>query len=222
MFVFVFVLMLALVATLGGGGGGPAGGGGDLMLLPLRLMRDEIEDDEIDDEDEVVFEAAPMLAMLTDLCGSLSKGFTRSCGSKLVTGLYPAVVVVVVAVISVVLSLSEALAADLTAEPAVTAAAAAGSSCGRLGCVEITSEPPDLPPEANENCLPRKEPLKPLPPLLVGPALLGTLPSPLLLLVSLAVLPRFLLAISYMSPNIPAKVFLRFFMVSSASSTTEL
>lgn len=77
------------------------------------------------------------------------------------------------------------------------------------------------PPLANENCLPRKEPLNP-PPLLPGPALLGTLPGKLPLLVSLAVLPRFLLAISYMSPNIPAKVFLRFFMVSSASSTTEV
>lgn len=109
----------------------------------------------------------------------------------------------------------------------VLAAAVVASSSGRLGCVDITSVPPDLPPEANENCLPRKEPLKPPPPLLLppplpGPALLGTLPSPLLWLVSLAVLPRFLLAISYMSPKIPAKVFLRFFMVSSASSTTEL
>jgi len=91
---------------------------------------------------------------------------------------------------------------------------AGGSSLGRcVGCVEITPSP--LP--ANENCLPRKELLNPLP----GPALLGTLPGPLPLLVSLAVLPRFLLAISYMSPKIPAKVFLRFFMVSSASSTTE-
>lgn len=78
--------MLALELTLGGGGGGPVGGGGDLMGLPFRLMRDEIEDEDIDDEDEVVFEAAPMLAMLTDLCGSLSNGLTRSCGSKLVTG----------------------------------------------------------------------------------------------------------------------------------------
>lgn len=39
---------------------------------------------------------------------------------------------------------------------------------------------------------------------------------------SLAALPRFLLANSYMSPNIPAKVFLRFFMVSSASSATDV
>lgn len=38
---------------------------------------------------------------------------------------------------------------------------------------------------------------------------------------SLVARPRFLLANSYMSPNIPAKVFLRFFMVSSASSATE-
>lgn len=111
-----------------------------------------------------------------------------------------------------------------------TRLAVVGSSNGRLGCVDITSVPPDLPPEANENCLPRNEPLKPLAPLaplavvlaVPGPALLGTLPRPLLLLVSLAVLPRFLLAISYMSPKIPANVFLRFFMVSSASSTTEL
>lgn len=117
------------------------------------------------------------------------------------------------------MSLSEALAA-------ADVIAVLGSSSGRLGCVDITSVPLDLPLEANENCLPRKEPLKPppllLPPPLPGPALLGTLPRPLLWLVSLAVLPRFLLAISYMSPKIPAKVFLRFFMVSSASSTTEL
>lgn len=123
-------------------------------------------------------------------------------------------IAVVVVVLSVfIVTLSEALAA-----------AAAVSSSGRLGCVDITSVPLDLPLEANENCLPRNEPLKPplLAPPLPGPALLGTLPRPLLWLVSLAVLPRFLLAISYMSPKIPAKVFLRFFMVSSASSTTEL
>lgn len=119
------------------------------------------------------------------------------------------------------MTLSETLAASLAVE-LTAVVAAAGSSSGRLGCVEITSVPLDLPPEANENCFPRKEPLKALPPLLVGPALLGTLPKPLLLLVSLAVLPRFLLAISYMSPKIPANVFLRFFMVSSASSTTEV
>lgn len=39
---------------------------------------------------------------------------------------------------------------------------------------------------------------------------------------SLAALPRFLLANSYMSPNIPANVFRRFFMVSSASSATDV
>lgn len=39
---------------------------------------------------------------------------------------------------------------------------------------------------------------------------------------SLAALPRFLLANSYMSPNIPAKVLRRFFMVSSASSATDV
>lgn len=85
----VAVAVAVAVAIVGGGGGGPVGGGGDLMGLPLRLMRDEIEDDDIDEEDEVVwFEAAPMLLVtLTDLCGSLSKGLTRSCGSKLVTGL---------------------------------------------------------------------------------------------------------------------------------------
>lgn len=122
-------------------------------------------------------------------------------------------IAVVVVVLSVfVVSLSEALAA-------ADVIAALVSSSGRLGCVDITSVPLDLPLEANENCLPRKEPVKPP---LPGPALLGTLPRPLLWLVSLAVLPRFLLAISYMSPKIPAKVFLRFFMVSSASSTTEL
>lgn len=35
-------------------------------------------------------------------------------------------------------------------------------------------------------------------------------------------LPRFLPANSYMSPNIPAKVLRKFFIVSSASSTTEV
>lgn len=39
--------------------------------------------------------------------------------------------------------------------------------------------------------------------------------------VSLVVLPRFLFAKSYMSPNMPANVFLKFFIVSSASSATE-
>lgn len=36
------------------------------------------------------------------------------------------------------------------------------------------------------------------------------------------VLPRFLPANSYISPNIPAKVLRKFFIVSSASSTTEV
>lgn len=39
---------------------------------------------------------------------------------------------------------------------------------------------------------------------------------------SVFVLPRFLFAKSYMSPNIPANVFLKFFIVSSASSATEV
>ena len=41
-------------------------------------------------------------------------------------------------------------------------------------------------------------------------------------LVSLVVLPRFLFAKSYMSPNIPANVLRKFFIVSSASSATEV
>lgn len=49
----------------------------------------------------------------------------------------------------------------------------------------------------------------------------GTSPADDGALDSLAALPRFLLANSYISPNIPAKVFLRFFMVSSASSATD-
>lgn len=40
--------------------------------------------------------------------------------------------------------------------------------------------------------------------------------------VSLTVLPRFLFAKSYISPNIPAKVLRKFFMVSSVSSTTDV
>lgn len=40
--------------------------------------------------------------------------------------------------------------------------------------------------------------------------------------VSLAVLPRFLFANSYISPNMPANVFLKFFIVSSASSATDV
>lgn len=39
---------------------------------------------------------------------------------------------------------------------------------------------------------------------------------------SVLVLPRFLFAKSYMSPKIPAKVFLKFFIVSSASSATDV
>jgi len=121
-----------------------------------------------------------------------------------------------------VVPLIETLLSGRTAELAIVGIAG-GSSLGRwVGWVEMTPPSPTLTPPlppANENCLPRKEPVNPLPvplPLPVpGPALLGTLPGPLL--VSLAVLPRFLLAISYMSPKIPAKVFLRFFMVSSAS-----
>lgn len=66
---------------------------------------------------------------------------------------------------------------------------------GFEGCDDMTS---DLPAE-KENCFPKKEEL-----------------------VSLTVLPRFLFANSYMSPNIPANVFLRFFIVSSASSTTDV
>jgi len=46
------------------------------MALPLRLMRDEMDDDEIDEDDEVC-----MLAALPDLLGSLSKGLTLSCCS---------------------------------------------------------------------------------------------------------------------------------------------
>lgn len=40
--------------------------------------------------------------------------------------------------------------------------------------------------------------------------------------VSLVVLPRFLLANSYISPNIPAKVRRKFFIVSSVSSPTDV
>lgn len=40
--------------------------------------------------------------------------------------------------------------------------------------------------------------------------------------VSLVVLPRLLPARSYMSPKIPAKVLRKFFIVSSASSTTDV
>ena len=90
------------------------------------------------------------------------------------------------------------------------------------GCCRITSAAGAaaavLLPEANENCLPKKElPGMPDTPPPTTPAAL--LPPPPL---SLAVRLRFLLANSYMSPNMPAKVFLKFFMVSSASSTTEL
>lgn len=66
---------------------------------------------------------------------------------------------------------------------------------GFVGCEEMTSAFP----VENENCFPRND-----------------------VPVSLAVLPRFLFANSYISPNIPAKVFLRFFIVSSASSTTDV
>lgn len=79
-----------LAVRIGGGaGGGPVGGGGDFILLPLRLMRDEIDDEEIDDEDVDVVEPPPIVVDVAEvLIAPLSNGFTRSCGSKLVTGLY--------------------------------------------------------------------------------------------------------------------------------------
>lgn len=53
-------------------------------------------------------------------------------------------------------------------------------------------------------------------------ALNTDVPPPPPAAVSLVVLPRFLFANSYMSPNMPANVFLKFFIVSSASSATEV
>lgn len=84
-------MLLELVATdavCGGGGGGLDGGGGDLKLLSVRtLMRDEMDDVEIDDDD--VVEAPPSVTVVTlGFMAPLSKGLTRSCDSKLVTGLY--------------------------------------------------------------------------------------------------------------------------------------
>lgn len=223
-------------ACCGGGGGGLEGGGGDLKLLSVRtLMRDEIDEADIDDDDVVEDVLASVAVVVLAFTAPLSKGLTRSCGSKLVTGLY--------------LDSSKTLEAGLLLEltlPAVSVevdevserASAAPSDVFGCGWAEITESPsPEdvealVLPEANENCLPKNElpalvmplTLMPatLPRPLSPPPLLPLIPPPIPLADSLAVLPRFLFANSYMSPNIPAKVFLRFFMVSSASSTTEV
>lgn len=82
-------LVAADTAAAGGGGGGLDGGGGDLKLLSVRtLIRDEIEEAEIDDEDVVETVLPSVAVVVLGFIAPLSKGLTRSCGSKLVTGLY--------------------------------------------------------------------------------------------------------------------------------------
>lgn len=96
--------------------------------------------------------------------------------------------------------------------------------------------------DENENCLPKNVlpalviPLTlmpPMPPMLPMPVVAPVLlfpPLKLLLVTalpvsdvdSLAALPRFLFANSYISPKMPANVLRKFFIVSSASSTTLL
>lgn len=80
--------LVAIDAFAGGGGGGLDGGGGDLKLLSVRaFIRDDMDEDEIDDED--VVETPPIVVVVALVfMAPLSKGLTRSCGSKLVTGLY--------------------------------------------------------------------------------------------------------------------------------------
>lgn len=76
------------VCVVGGGGGGLDGGGGDFVPLPnLAFIRDDIEDEEID-EDVVVDSLASVLLVALVFMTPLSNGLIRSCGSKLVTGMY--------------------------------------------------------------------------------------------------------------------------------------
>lgn len=215
-------------AAAGGGGGGLDGGGGDLKLLSVRtLIRDEIEEAEIDDDDVVETVLPSVAVVVLAFIAPLSKGLTRSCGSKLVTGLY----------FDSSKTLEEGLLLELTL-PAVSVdvdevserASTGPSAVLEFGWADITESPSpdeaealDL-PDVNENCLPKNELPALVMPLTLMPATPPlrppSLPKPLA--DSLAVLPRFLFANSYMSPNMPAKVFLKFFMVSSASSTTEV
>lgn len=209
----LYVVELEVLPTcVGGCGGGPVGGGGDFMApLPLRaLIRDEIDDVDMDEEEVVLFEAKEADGLME---APLSKGLTRSCGSKLVTGLYGS--------LPSTLLLELKLPAVNVEVDEVSERASIGFSLEALaeGCCDIISAAgaAAVLPAANENCLPKKElPGIPATPPTTPAALLP--PPPL----SLAVRLRFLLANSYMSPNIPANVFLKFFMVSSASSTTEL
>lgn len=96
--------------------------------------------------------------------------------------------------------------------------------------------------DEKENCLPKNvvpalvmpltviPPMPPMLPMPVVPLLLLILPVkpelvtalPVRDVDSLAALPRFLFANSYISPKIPANVLRKFFIVSSASSTTLL
>uniref|UniRef100_A0A1A9WLS3 Uncharacterized protein n=1 Tax=Glossina brevipalpis TaxID=37001 RepID=A0A1A9WLS3_9MUSC len=196
--------LVAIEADCGGGGGGLDGGGGDFMAVARAFIRDEIDEDEIVEED--VVDALPIVLLVALVFRTpLSKGFIRSCGSKLVT---------------VSKTLEEGLLLELTL-PAVKVEV---DDVSERASKVIEASPPtvevgaDVLPEANENCLPKKL----LPALVMPPTLILPIPLVLVLPDSLAVLPRFLLANSYMSPNMPANVFLKFFIVSSASSTTEL
>lgn len=79
--------LVAIEADCGGGGGGLDGGGGDFMAVARAFIRDEIDEDEIVEED--VVDALPMVLLVALVFRTpLSKGFMRSWGSKLVTGLY--------------------------------------------------------------------------------------------------------------------------------------
>uniref|UniRef100_A0A1B0BMG4 Uncharacterized protein n=1 Tax=Glossina palpalis gambiensis TaxID=67801 RepID=A0A1B0BMG4_9MUSC len=199
--------LVAIEADCGGGGGGLDGGGGDFMAVARAFIRDEIDEDEIVEDD--VVDALPMVLLVALVFRTpLSKGFTRSWGSKLVT---------------VSKTLEEGLLLELTL-PAVSVEVDDVSERVSKGGDEVIEASPtaevgaDVLPEANENCLPKKL----LPALVMPPTLMLPIPLVLVLPDSLAVLPRFLLANSYMSPKMPANVFLKFFIVSSASSTTEL
>lgn len=84
-----YVELVAIEADCGGGGGGLEGGGGDLKLLVSvrTLILDDIDEEDIDDDEVVELLPMVLFVMLVFML-PLSNGLTRSCGSKLVTGLY--------------------------------------------------------------------------------------------------------------------------------------
>lgn len=81
---------MALEFDIGGGGGGALdGGGGDFSVPLIRVfIRDEIDDEDIDEEEVVMLLSIVLLVTLVFNVLFLSNGLMRSCGSKFVIGLY--------------------------------------------------------------------------------------------------------------------------------------